>query len=205
MHSHMSKHLGGDKRPLNSYMRFCQTQEKLENESIAERAKRLGQEWRNLSEQQKAPYTNDAKKALDKYNALPESQKNPSRTRKKLTKKRFQESQIAAQNWQPKKSKSGYQLYCAEERDHLKTKSPDLTFGEIGKELGRRWASLDPTKKNAFLERARKLKEVNEKNFPEVKNRKRRSHRYNPAKPSDFNVPKPSSKTRNGQHMRFEE
>ena len=49
-----------------------------------------------------------------------------------------------------KKPLSGYMLFAKEMRPKLKEESPDLTFGEVGKELGARWRALSDDEKAKY-------------------------------------------------------
>jgi len=59
----------------------------------------------------------------------------------------------------PKRNLSAYFLFCAEERDRVKTSTPNLSLGDTAKELGRRWAACDQTTKQKFEKLAAKDKE----------------------------------------------
>ena len=49
-----------------------------------------------------------------------------------------------------KKPLSGYMLFAKEMRPKLKEESPDLSFGEVGKELGARWRALSDNEKAKY-------------------------------------------------------
>ena len=49
-----------------------------------------------------------------------------------------------------KKPLSGYMLFAKEMRPKLKEQSPDLSFGEVGKELGARWRALSDAEKAKY-------------------------------------------------------
>ena len=53
----------------------------------------------------------------------------------------------------PKKPLSAYFLYSQEERLRVKEEYPDYSITEIAKELGRRWATLDPALKHSYEQR----------------------------------------------------
>jgi HMG (high mobility group) box len=53
----------------------------------------------------------------------------------------------------PKKPLSAYFLYSQEERLKVKAEFPDYSITEIAKELGRRWANLDPNLKHSYEQR----------------------------------------------------
>ena len=53
----------------------------------------------------------------------------------------------------PKKPLSAYFLYSQEERLKVKGENPDYSITEVAKELGRRWATLDPALKHSYEQR----------------------------------------------------
>merc|ERR1712077_174373 len=53
----------------------------------------------------------------------------------------------------PKKPLSAYFLFSQDERLKVKAEYPDYSITEVAKELGRRWASIDPAVKSQYEER----------------------------------------------------
>merc|ERR1712121_273850 len=53
----------------------------------------------------------------------------------------------------PKKPLSAYFLYSQEERLKVKAQFPDYSITEIAKELGRRWATINPAIKQSYEQR----------------------------------------------------
>jgi len=53
----------------------------------------------------------------------------------------------------PKKPLSAYFLFSQEERLKVKAEFPDYSITEVAKELGRRWATIDPTVKQSYEQR----------------------------------------------------
>eukprot|EP00571_Detonula_confervacea_P014304 CAMPEP_0172301090 /NCGR_PEP_ID=MMETSP1058-20130122/3041_1 /TAXON_ID=83371 /ORGANISM="Detonula confervacea, Strain CCMP 353" /LENGTH=69 /DNA_ID=CAMNT_0013011087 /DNA_START=56 /DNA_END=265 /DNA_ORIENTATION=+ len=49
-----------------------------------------------------------------------------------------------------KKKLSNYMIFAKETRPTIKEELPDLTFGEVGKELGKRWRALTDDEKAAY-------------------------------------------------------
>ena len=49
-----------------------------------------------------------------------------------------------------KKKVSGYMLFCKETRPIIMKENPDLAFGAVGKELGKRWKALSDEEKEAY-------------------------------------------------------
>lgn len=64
------------KRPLSAYMLFSMENRekvmkefKFEKKQIGDIAKKLGEQWKKMSDKEKTPYTDKAKKAKDAYDA----------------------------------------------------------------------------------------------------------------------------------------
>merc|ERR1712098_640766 len=53
---------------------------------------------------------------------------------------------------------SGYFLFMADERNKVREEHPDWKTGEIGKELGKRWNTLDANRKKKYQDQADKAK-----------------------------------------------
>jgi hypothetical protein len=53
----------------------------------------------------------------------------------------------------PKKPLSAYFLFSQEERLKVKEENPDFSITEVAKELGKRWANLDPNLKQNYEQR----------------------------------------------------
>lgn len=52
-----------------------------------------------------------------------------------------------AKSDKPKRPLSGYMKFAKETRPGIVTENPDLSFGEVGKELGARWRALSDEEK----------------------------------------------------------
>lgn len=59
----------------------------------------------------------------------------------------------------PKKPLTAYFHFIADERPKVKASYPNLTIGEIGKEMGERWRSLDFVQKTSYEGKAKKDRE----------------------------------------------
>ena len=49
-----------------------------------------------------------------------------------------------------KKPLSGFMLFSKEHREKVKTESPDMSFGQIGKRLGEMWRELTDEEKQSY-------------------------------------------------------
>merc|ERR1712112_323605 len=58
----------------------------------------------------------------------------------------------------PKRPLSGYFLFMGDERNKVREEHPDWKTGEIGKELGKRWNTLDASRKKKYQDQADKAK-----------------------------------------------
>jgi hypothetical protein len=50
----------------------------------------------------------------------------------------------------PKRPSNAYFLYCADNRDGMMKKHPELKIGQISKRLGAEWKELDPQAKKVY-------------------------------------------------------
>jgi hypothetical protein len=49
-----------------------------------------------------------------------------------------------------KKKVTGYMLFCKETRPLIIKETPDMAFGQVGKELGKRWKALTDEEKEGY-------------------------------------------------------
>ena len=138
----------GPKRARSAYIFFCGDQRdriknKYPNMSTTELTSKLGSLWRSLSEKDRKPYNDMALKDKVRY----QEEKNNN------TESSNQEETIVVK---PKKSrkKSGYILFCQENRSVLKSENSDLTNQQITKQLGARWKNLSKEEQLEFNTRA---------------------------------------------------
>merc|ERR1712038_1008964 len=80
----------------------------------------------------------------------------------------------------PKKPLSAYFLFSQEERLKVKAENPDYSITEVAKELGKRWATLNPDIKNTYEQRYQDARRVYESEM----------NTYKPKKKKDPNAPK---------------
>jgi hypothetical protein len=53
-------------------------------------------------------------------------------------------------NSEPNRAQTGYMLFAKEHRPKIVSTSPTLKLSEINREIGKRWASLDPASKEVI-------------------------------------------------------
>merc|ERR1711988_383876 len=75
----------------------------------------------------------------------------------------------------PKKPLSAYFLFSQEERLKVKAENPDYSITEVAKELGKRWATLDPTIKNSYEQRYQDARKVYESEMNSYKPKKKKT------------------------------
>jgi len=59
----------------------------------------------------------------------------------------------------PKRPLSAYMFFCKDSRPGLKEANPELTFGELGKLLGKNWQAMGKTERTPYDESSKKDKE----------------------------------------------
>jgi len=132
------------KKPLSAYFLFSQDERlKVKGEnpdySITEVAKELGRRWAVIDPSLKAQYEQryqNAKKLYDQEMTAYKPQK----------KKKDPNA--------PKQPLSAYFIFSTQERLKVKNENPNFSICEVAKELGRRWAEMDPATKQRFQAQA---------------------------------------------------
>jgi LSD1 subclass zinc finger protein len=59
----------------------------------------------------------------------------------------------------PKRAANAYMIFCRENRPDYRARHPDLSFGQIGAELGSKWRSMTPDEKQVYEEKAARDRE----------------------------------------------
>merc|ERR1719251_525483 len=131
------------KKPLSAYFLFSQEERlkvKAENPdySITEVAKELGKRWATLNPDIKTVYEQRYQDARRVY----ETEMNTYKPKKKKDPNA------------PKQPLSAYFIFSTEERLKVKEENPQFSICEVAKELGRRWAEMDPQVKQRYQQRA---------------------------------------------------
>jgi len=132
------------KKPLSAYFLFSQEERlKVKNEnpemSITDVAKELGKRWATLDPAIKQSYEQRYQDARKLYDAEM-SQYKPQKKKKDPN--------------APKQPLSAYFIFSTEERLKVKEGNPNFSICDVAKELGRRWAEMDPTLKQRYQARA---------------------------------------------------
>ena len=132
------------KKPLSAYFLFSQEERlKVKNEnpdhSITEVAKELGRRWATLEPALKSAYENRYQDARKQYDSEMSHFK-PQKKKKDPN--------------APKQPLSAYFIFSTEERLRVKDENPSYSICEVAKELGRRWAEMEPALKQRYQARA---------------------------------------------------
>jgi len=132
------------KKWKTGYILFCVDQrDKLKSEngtlSATEITSRLGAQWKNLSEKEKAKYEVLSNKDKVRYENDMSSYNPPESTSGEQKGRR---SRVKGERTGPKRPLSSYMYFCQDQRDAIKTANPTMNGKEITSELGRVWKSL---------------------------------------------------------------
>lgn len=129
---------------MNPYIAFSMDERKkivAENPSlksdIGKVAKMVGERWRKLSDGEKAKFKGRAgKKSTRKAKKVVEEEvevKKDKKVKRKGTRKL-----------------SGYMKFVQSERKNVISSNPNMAFGAVGKELGKRWGALSDAEKKSY-------------------------------------------------------
>lgn len=83
----------------------------------------------------------------------------------------------------PKKPLSAYFLFSQEERLKVKAEFPDYSITEVAKELGRRWATIDPAIKQSYEQRYQESRRQYEQALAAYKPQKKKKDPNAPKQP----------------------
>lgn len=151
---------GAPKRPLSAYnIFFREMRPKVKDENrtgtFHDIARKLGEIWNSLPEEEKRPYIEAASQEKERYDAEMENYDQmlqtayPADLNKPRRRKRRKKEPGA-----PTRPLSAYNIYFGEIRNDVKKSQENLSFGEIGKLIARRWKDLSVEEKRLYEERA---------------------------------------------------
>ena len=131
---------------MNPYIAFSMDERKkivAENPSlksdIGKVAKMVGERWRKLSDAEKAKFKGRAgKKSTRKAKKVVEVEEEGEVKKEKKAKRKGT------------RKLSGYMKFVQSERKNVMSANPKMAFGEVGKELGKRWRSLSDADKKRY-------------------------------------------------------
>ena len=95
----------------------------------------VGERWRKLSDGEKAKFKGRAsKKSTRKAKKVVEVEKVEVKKGKKKGTRKL----------------SGYMKFVQSERKNVMSENPNMAFGAVGKELGKRWGALSDAQKKSY-------------------------------------------------------
>jgi len=132
---------------MNPYIAFSMDERKkivAENPSlksdIGKVAKMVGERWRKLSDGEKAKFKGRAgKKSTRKAKKVVEVDEGEVEVKKGKKGKRKGTRKL-----------SGYMKFVQSERKNVISSNPNMAFGAVGKELGKRWGALSDAQKKSY-------------------------------------------------------
>ena len=142
------------KPPLNAYMEFVKEERpKIHSElgsiTTKEMGRELGERWKNLNDDEREKFLKRSRDNQEQYRIRKiEYEKTNKKQKNPLT---------------PKLPLSSYMEFAMSERPKILSDLGNLTLGEIGKEMGRRWKCLDRQKKEIFEKKSKENRERYEK------------------------------------------
>lgn len=140
--------------PRSTWINFLTTKR---NENLPEHAnlsfgqlcKKLSPIWRDMTDEEKEPYTKqyekDRARFVQEVKLLTKEQKRVLRAHRRIRKKKKQ--------GKPRTPLSAYMFFVSAERENV-IKMVTQDFKEVGRELGRRWRSLTPEQRQPYLQKA---------------------------------------------------
>jgi hypothetical protein len=164
----------GPKRPLSSYMFFCQVQrETVKNENPEMKGKEitseLGRRWKELTEDEKQPYIRSQAEDKARYEAevaeanggsspakgkappapvkasAPAKGKTSAPAKGKVTPVTPAKGKVAVASNTP-----GFKAFCEETRSEITEENPDWNTRKVTAELQKRWESLNSDDREAY-------------------------------------------------------
>jgi len=151
----------GPKRPLSAYMFFCKNnREKVMKEdptyTFCQVGKLLGSRWREMNIDMKQEYVKMSEKDKVRYEneGGAEARKKAQAAAGLMDKNKKSKKNKDG----PKRSLSAFMYYAKDKRGEIKAAHPGITFGEIGKEIGKAWKLCTPEEKEPFNKLAAKDK-----------------------------------------------
>jgi len=147
---------GAPKRPQSSYLIWLNEHrqgvvDKHPDLAFGEITKILGKMWSAMTDADKAPYNAKAEEAKAEYTAAKaaydaDKAAHPEKYPDAPTKSGKKPKDPNA----PKPAVSAYIAFSTEQRPLLKQENPDLSFGELAKQVGAKWGSLDEAQKAKY-------------------------------------------------------
>lgn len=137
----------------NHYVMFCMDKRKeLSKEKLGfnEMTKRLGEEWKKVSDKDKKKYTKKAAKDKERFDKEMEKfrEEHPEQEEAKKGKRRRKKK------GEPKNPRNAYIFFSNDERSKVKAENPDMAPKLVMTELGKRWNDLPKDDRSKYEELA---------------------------------------------------
>ena len=163
------------KPPLNSYMEFAQVERprillQLPDIPNNEVNKEIGLRWKNLSKEEKEKFKLKYHENKEKYmEEMQTFEKNPvDQNIEKPSRKKRKKDPLA-----PKLPLSSFMEFGKQERVKVLSELGNISIGDVGRELGKRWRALSKEEKDVFEREAKENREkyeMEKKKYDEKQN-----------------------------------
>lgn len=168
------------KRSLSAFLLFSQDNRKRivannPKATFGQVGKLLGEAWTSTPDNKKKQYQIEAARLKVKYDKEMENYQPESETGSEYSDysgsdytesdsdseqmKRPARKSVKKTNDKPKRTPSAFILFSQDNREKIKAKNPNATFGQLGKLLGEAWANASDSTKKKYLDEAARLKE----------------------------------------------
>lgn len=107
------------------------------NDRASDIAKKIGKKWNSMSDAEKKPFVEEAKKDAERY---------------------LKDKAEAAKLAPPKRPLSAFMLYTQEKRDGVVKANPNLKIQDVARSIGQKWTSAPQSEKDKYIKQANKLK-----------------------------------------------
>eukprot|EP00056_Hartaetosiga_gracilis_P011540 m.175620 g.175620 ORF g.175620 m.175620 type:complete len:228 (+) comp13518_c3_seq13:714-1397(+) len=118
-------------------------------------AKMIGQKWRQLTDEEKAPYNDLARQDRERYKRDMETYVPTPGYEDSGKRRRRKKKDPNA----PKKPRSAYFIFAGDRREDIKSQNPDMRVAEIAKKTGAEWRNLSDDQKKPYFDKAAILKQ----------------------------------------------
>ncbi|ULU08726.1 hypothetical protein L3Y34_019737 [Caenorhabditis briggsae] len=142
------------KRPMNPFMLWCLQKrgEMLKSQPgmrPAEVSKQLGEGWKNLTEEEKQPFRDEAvRQKIDHAKNNPDPKKAAGHVKRPM---------------------NPFMIWCQKKRGEMLKEQPGMKPSDVSKQLGEGWRHMTDEEKKPFRDEANRMKEDHEKNHPDYK------------------------------------
>lgn len=122
-----------------------------ENLSFGALCQLLSPVWQSMTDEQKQPYVETYQRDRQRYQAELLKLNDDDKRVLRAHKRRRRKERVG----RPKAALSTYMLFVMNERANVVAQSPDISFQEIGRQLGHRWRSLPDESRAGYVASAK--------------------------------------------------